>query len=109
MTDYLTPKGVTDKSHLPFYVPFLAGGTAGTSYWVFTYPIDYVKTAMQTDKLGNFKYVNTLDCIKQKYAEHGLKGFYKGYVICMLRSFPVNAASIIVYRLMQRLTGVKAH
>ena len=64
---------------------------------------------MQTDKLGNFKYENTLDCIKQKYAEHGLKGFYKGYVICMLRSFPVNAASIIVYRLMQRLTGVKAH
>lgn len=109
ITDYLTPKGVVDKSTLPFYIPFLAGGIGGTMYWAFNYPIDYVKTAMQTDKLGDFKYKTTMDCFRQKYQEHGVKGFFKGYTICMMRSFPVNAASIIVYRFMQRITNVQAH
>jgi hypothetical protein len=66
MTDYLAPPGA-DKTRLPFYIPFLAGGMAGTSYWIFNYPVDYVKTLMQTDKLGNPQFKSTLDCFSQKY------------------------------------------
>ncbi len=63
---------------------------------------------MQTDKLGDYKYKSVTDCFKQKYQQHGWKGFYKGYTICMMRSVPVNAVAIVVYRLMQRATGVQA-
>ncbi len=56
----MTPAGNVDKKNLPFYVPLLAGGIGGTAYWMFNYPFDYVKTLMQSDKLGDFKYKNTL-------------------------------------------------
>jgi solute carrier family 25 carnitine/acylcarnitine transporter 20/29 len=100
---------VTDKKNLPIYVPFIAGGIGGTLYWMFNYPFDFVKTKMQTDKFGDFKYKTTLQCFQDNYREGGLKGFYKGYVICMMRSFPVNAAAVVVYRLMQRLSNVSSH
>ena len=105
----MTPPGTLDKKNLPVYVPFLAGGIGGTMYWAFNYPFDYVKTLMQTDKLGDFKYKSTLQCFQEKYLEHGAKGFFKGYTICMMRSFPVNAAAIVVYRTMQKLSGVSSH
>lgn len=65
ITDMLTPPGVTSKKDLPIYVPFIAGGIGGTMYWVFNYPVDYVKTLMQSDNLSNLKYKSTLDCFRQ--------------------------------------------
>lgn len=78
-------------------------------YWAFNYPFDYVKTLMQTDNLDNPKYKSTLQCFRDSYNAHGARGFFKGYLICMLRSFPVNAAAIVTYRLMQRLSNVTSH
>jgi hypothetical protein len=34
----------------------LAGGIGGTAYWCFNYPIDYVKTLIQSDSFENPKY-----------------------------------------------------
>ena len=109
VTDMLTPEGVTEKKNLPFYVPFFAGGIGGTTYWMFNYPFDYVKTLMQSDKFGEFKYKSMADTLSQEYAKGGWRVFYKGYLICMMRSFPVNAAMMVTYRLMQRLSGVASH
>jgi solute carrier family 25 carnitine/acylcarnitine transporter 20/29 len=108
ITKMLTPPGITNKKDLPFYVPFFAGGIGGTCYWVFNYPFDYVKTRMQSDTFGNFKYSSMADCFRKEYSAHGWRAFYKGYLICMLRSFPVNAAALVTYRIMQRFTAVKA-
>ncbi len=105
----MTPAGVTNKNDLPLYVPFIAGGIGGTAYWAFNYPFDYVKTLMQTDKLDDPKYKSTLQCFRDSYNVHGIRGFFKGYVICMMRSFPVNAAAIVVYRTMQKISNVATH
>ena len=48
ITAKLTPPGKT-KAEAPAYVPILAGGIGGTSYWLFNYPIDFIKTKMQSD------------------------------------------------------------
>ncbi len=108
LTKDLTPVGC-DKSNVPIYVPIIAGGVGGTFYWVFNYPFDYVKTLMQADTFGNFKYPTMWSCFKQQYALGGYSTFFKGYGICMLRSFPVNAAAITTYRFMQNLTGAHSH
>lgn len=55
LTKKLTPHGVSKKD-TPFYVPFIAGGLGGTAYWAFNYPIDYVKTLMQSDSFEKPKY-----------------------------------------------------
>jgi hypothetical protein len=67
VTEMLTPAGITDKKQLPFYVPFFAGGIGGTSYWMFNYPFDYVKTLMQSDKLGDFKYKTMAQCFRDQF------------------------------------------
>lgn len=104
----LTPPEITDKKNLPFYVPFLAGGIGGTTYWMFNYPFDYVKTLMQSDKFGEFKYQSMAQVFREQYKQNGWRCFFKGYVICMMRSFPVNAAAMVTYRLMQRISQVSA-
>ncbi len=88
------------------YIPLIAGGIGGTMYWVFNYPFDYVKTLMQTDKLGDFKYPTMASVFKDQYQKFGISAFYKGYTICMMRSFPVNAAGLMTYRTMQKLSNV---
>ena len=94
---------------VPIYVPIMAGGIGGTSYWMFNYPFDYVKTLMQSDKFGELKYDSMTSCFKEQYRLGGWRAFFKGYVICMMRSFPVNAAAVTVYRIMQKVTNVKTH
>lgn len=106
LTATLTPAGITNKKDVPIYVPLLAGGIGGTFYWVFNYPFDYVKTLMQSDKFGEFKYKTMTQCFQDELAAHGWRGFFKGYVICMMRSFPVNAAALLTYRFMQRISHV---
>jgi solute carrier family 25 carnitine/acylcarnitine transporter 20/29 len=108
LTAELTPPNVA-KSDVPIYVPIIAGGIGGTSYWMFNYPFDYVKTLMQSDKFGEFKYKNMAQCFSEQFKQNGWRTFFKGYVICMMRSFPVNAAAITVYRFMQNVTGAKSH
>lgn len=38
-------------SEAPLSVSLVGGAFAGITFWVFAYPIDYVKTLMQTDNL----------------------------------------------------------
>ena len=64
---------------------------------------------MQADTFGKFKYPTMVSCFKEQYALGGWRSFFKGYVICMMRSFPVNAAAIFVYRFMQKITGTHSH
>ena len=104
LTGKLTPAGV-DKNNVPIYVPIVAGGVGGTSYWVFNYPFDYVKTLMQSDKLGDFKYKSMAQVFRDQLRVGGWQTFFKGYLICLMRSFPVNSAAITTYRFMQKVTG----
>ena len=107
VTQYLTPPNA--GSNVPIYVPMIAGGVGGTFYWVFNYPFDYVKTLMQSDKFGDFKYPTMMSCFREQYRIGGWSTFFKGYGICMMRSFPVNAAAVATYRTMQKLTGTVSH
>lgn len=48
---------------------FLNGGLAGTMSWLTTYPLDYVKTLIQSDNLDARKYKSAYDCAKQRYRQ----------------------------------------
>jgi solute carrier family 25 carnitine/acylcarnitine transporter 20/29 len=65
-------------------------------YWGVMYPIDYIKTQMQTDNLGNRKYKGLWDTFIQK-KQDGIRSFYKGFHVCMLRAFPVNAGGFFIF------------
>lgn len=80
----------------PLSVSLVAGGLAGLSYWSFVYPIDYIKTLVQTDDLANRKYSGMIDCFNKKKAD-GYKSFFRGFSVCLARSVPVNAGGFFVF------------
>ncbi len=108
MTKILAPPDV-HQNEVPIYVPLIAGGMGGIAAWMFNYPVDYVKTLMQSDKLGDFKYPTMASVFREQYRLGGWRVFFKGYLICMMRSLPVNSISVAIYRVMQRLTGHVSH
>ena len=65
--------------------PFYAGGIAGVSSWLFTYPIDTIKTRMQSGKTSTL------------YDSILLGNLFKGLNICLLRAFLVNSVGFYTY------------
>jgi len=46
----LAPEG-EDASKTPILGAFLAGGFSGACSWLFSYPIDYIKTVIQSQQI----------------------------------------------------------
>ena len=44
-------KLIPDPKNVPIWAALLSGGISGIFTWGFTYPIDYIKTLIQTDSL----------------------------------------------------------
>lgn len=72
----------------------LMGGISGTVAWVVTYPLDVVKSRLQTDGVdGDRQYKGIVDCARKSYTREGLKVFVRGLSTCLVRAFPVNVAT----------------
>ena len=86
----------------------VAGGTAGVVTWVSIYPLDVVKTRLQTrgaEAEGNpliegrraKRSGGSVEVAREIWRESGLRGFYRGVGVCSLRAFVVNAVQWYAY------------
>lgn len=75
------------RVELPATTSILAGGTAGITLWLGVYPIDVIKSCIQTDSLDPSKrqYHGSLDVIRQLYARGGVRAFFRGLEPTLLR------------------------
>jgi solute carrier family 25 carnitine/acylcarnitine transporter 20/29 len=74
------------------------GGLAGEVLWLSSYPLDVIKSKMQTDGFGAQQKFSTMrDCFKKTYAVEGLGGFWKGIGPTLLRAMPVSAGTFLTY------------
>ena len=67
----------------------LAGGSAGVCYWLAAFPFDTLKARMMLAK----ERTSLRACAVELYASAGLRGFWRGFLPCVLRAFPANAAA----------------
>jgi len=74
---------------------FVCGGLAATSLWCAAFPFDVIKNRMMTQPLTNQPYKTVYQCVQKIYAKEGMKGFYRGFTPCILRSFPANGAAFV--------------
>ena len=84
----------------------LSGAIGGLCAWSICYPLDLIKSEIQSDDLrpGKRKYSSYLDCIKQLYQqEHSIKTFYKGVLPGMIKAIPINAICFLAYEEVYRL------
>ncbi|KAJ1898671.1 mitochondrial ornithine carrier protein [Kickxella alabastrina] len=92
----------------------LAGGCAGIAYNLTSYPIDVVKSFIQTadmragaDAAGAEpgRRPGVAATVRAVYARGGVPAFYRGLGITLLRAFPANAAMFMTYEYLTRLSA----
>lgn len=82
---------------------FIGGGIAGSATWALVYPIDVVKSVIQTAPLNATKeQLDATHVTLKILRERGIGTFYRGLGVTVLRAFPVNAATFYFYELCQR-------
>eukprot|EP01117_Protostelium_nocturnum_P002987 TRINITY_DN13918_c0_g1_i1.p1 TRINITY_DN13918_c0_g1~~TRINITY_DN13918_c0_g1_i1.p1 ORF type:complete len:299 (-),score=120.64 TRINITY_DN13918_c0_g1_i1:57-953(-) len=83
----------------------VSGGVGGMAYWGFTFPLDVIKSSIQTDAINpaERKYKGWVDCASKIYRSQGTKGFFRGFTPCIIRSFPANAACFWAYEQSKRV------
>lgn len=75
----------------------MGGGIAGILFWTAVYPVDYVKTMMQTDSITKPKYSGFADCVSKTVAKHGTAALFRGIGPALARSFPACAVTFVAY------------
>lgn len=89
----MTPKDVEGKpsAKLSLSAVMVAGGTAGVCMWIPVFPIDTIKSRLQSAE-GRPTIGGT---IRGLYASGGFKAFFPGMGPAMARAVPANAATFL--------------
>ncbi|KAK0611525.1 mitochondrial carrier domain-containing protein [Immersiella caudata] len=92
-----------DRKEVPSYKVAFYGGLAGEALWLGSYPLDVVKSKMQTDGFGaGQRYKTMRDCFAQTWKAEGMRGFWKGIGPTLLRAMPVSAGTFAVVEMTMR-------
>lgn len=81
------------------------GAFAGVSFFLLAYPMDYMKTLMQTDNFESLKYKNLRDVFLDRLKTVGIKGFYTGIGVTLVRAVFVNAGGFAAFESSMRILG----
>lgn len=74
----------------------LSGGLAGVFTWFLMYPVDFVKTLIQSDSIENPKYRNAMECFRTEFKK-SFQNVYRGFSIMLCRAYCVNAAGFLAF------------
>lgn len=88
----------------------LAGGISGMTSWGLNYPVDVVKSKVQTDGAqGPRLYKTSLCAARDLRALAGIPGFYKGVSATLIRAFPTSAVMLPAYSMtLSLLNGLRS-
>ncbi|WWD19161.1 hypothetical protein CI109_103619 [Kwoniella shandongensis] len=80
------------------------GAAAGYALWFSIYPVDVIKSKLQTDSLDPAKrlYKGMIDCTRTVWRTQGLKGFTGGLAPTLIRSPFANGATFVAFELAMR-------
>lgn len=90
------------RKDIPGWKLCLFGGLSGYTLWIAIYPVDVIKSKLQTDSLTLPKYKSSLDVVKDVYRSSGIKGFYRGFIPTILRAAPANGATFAAFEITMR-------
>lgn len=87
---YFTTYEAMTRGDLSVMRVFMAGGIAGTISWVLLYPLDVVKSRIQSDLIG--KYSSSWQCFVQSIKTDGWRCLGRGLGPVCIRAFISNGA-----------------
>ena len=75
---------------------FVSGGMGANCLWLVAFPSDTVKNRMMAQAdVKPRRWPTVRSCARHLWRTEGLKGFYRGFLPCLLRSFPTNGAAFV--------------
>jgi solute carrier family 25 carnitine/acylcarnitine transporter 20/29 len=80
----------------PVLPMLISGAVAGASSWLSCYPIDVIKSVIQTQE-GSLGSAKMWPVIRSRYQQGGWRSFFRGLSPTLIRSVPVNAVTFTVY------------
>lgn len=92
----LTPAGAAEP---PAAATMLAGGVAGASYWASVFPLDTVKSRVQS---GRMPPGGLLHALARVARAEGVAGLYRGLGVTLARAFPANALIFFTFETVHR-------
>ncbi|KAJ3310113.1 hypothetical protein HDV04_005379 [Boothiomyces sp. JEL0838] len=91
---YYGPK--TENGTPQHWVSLVGGGISGALSWVLVFPLDVLKSIVQKEAFsGHEKSVSYY--FTERYKEFGVRGFFRGMSMQLMRSVPVHAINFYVY------------
>jgi solute carrier family 25 iron transporter 28/37 len=90
-----------DRGSLPLKIHIIAGSFAGVMEHVAIFPIDTIKTHLQSDNNLTSKNI-----IRSLNKEGGMRRFWKGSSVIAGGCIPAHAAYFSIYEYMKVLSGV---
>ncbi|KAG1725266.1 mitochondrial carrier domain-containing protein [Suillus paluster] len=101
----MTQKGIR-RDQINFLNPILYGATAGYALWAVIYPIDMIKSRMQTDGFSpstGQKYASARDCVRKVWRTEGISAFTRGLGPTLIRSPFANGATFLGFEMASRM------
>ncbi|KAK9480752.1 mitochondrial carrier domain-containing protein [Lipomyces japonicus] len=89
--EYLKEKLTPDGQKLSLGAISFAGGASGVAMWTAVFPVDTIKSKLQTSETQS----NIIKVTTQIYRSGGIKAFFPGIGPALARSFPANAATFV--------------
>ncbi|KAJ2546716.1 hypothetical protein EV175_005497 [Coemansia sp. RSA 1933] len=78
----------------------LAGGTCGVVSWLLIFPVDLIKSSIQSQALqpkGTLAFNGPWHCARSTYSKLGITGLYRGISVSLIRAFPIHGLNFVVY------------
>jgi len=90
-----------NTTSLPIYLRVLCAGTSGMICWFPFYPIDQIKTRIQTQSFSGAsstrKMLSMTEAFRQLMKEGGVRVMYRGLTPCLVRAFPAYSAQYTTF------------
>ena len=81
----------------------VSGGLAGVASWICCYPLDVIKTRLQSQsQSSSLKYNGIVDCFRKSVKEEGYNVLWRGLGTAVSRAFVVNGAIFAAYEIALR-------
>ncbi|XP_073146930.1 mitochondrial arginine transporter BAC2-like [Henckelia pumila] len=100
MRERLHP-GCRKNGQEPFGTMLLAGGLAGVASWIGSYPLDVIKTRIQSQSLP-LRYSGIIHCFTSIVKEEGYNVLWRGLGTAVARAFIVNGTIFTAYEIALR-------
>ena len=91
----ISEKKYGNRSNIPITNIMTYGAIAGMLLWIGTFPIDVLKSIIQSQEFNKKKTVPQV--FIDLYRSQGMKGFFNGLAPCLMRAPPINAATFLAF------------